>query len=112
MISTTQAEALKLLAELCQLSPDVRLGQLLAHLGFLGEDQTGRSLWDIDDDQLLAVMQHHHGELMRRLEDTPDRPDGLVDDLLTSNTAFKELVAKSTASPRKPFAKQDGSGAG
>ena len=52
-----------MLAELCELSPDVQLGQLLAHLGFLGEDQTGRTLWDIDDEQLLAVLQHHRAEL-------------------------------------------------
>src|SRR5439155_9201511 len=50
MIPATQREALAVLAELCEMSPDVRLGQLLAHLGFLGEDQTGRSLWDIDDE--------------------------------------------------------------
>jgi hypothetical protein len=50
MISATQREAFAVLAEVCALSPDVRLGQLLAHLGFLGEDQTGRSLWDIDDE--------------------------------------------------------------
>lgn len=49
MIPATQREALLLLEELCQLSPGVRLGQLLAHLGFLGEDQSGRSLADIDD---------------------------------------------------------------
>jgi hypothetical protein len=67
MISATQREALAVLAEVCELSPDVRLGQLLAHLGFLGEDQTGRSLWDIDDEQLLAVLYHHRGELTARL---------------------------------------------
>lgn len=66
MISPTQREALDLLADVCDLSPDVRLGQLLAHLGFLGEDQTGRSLWDIDDEQLLAVLYHHRAELASR----------------------------------------------
>ena len=44
----------------------MRLGQLLAHLGFLGEDRTGRTLWDIDDEQLLAVLYHHRGELAAR----------------------------------------------
>src|SRR5437870_7128530 len=71
MISATQREALALLAEVCELSPDVRLGQLLAHLGFLGEDQTGRSLWDIDDEQLLAVLYHHRAELARRQQGSP-----------------------------------------
>jgi hypothetical protein len=66
MISAIQREALAVLAEVCELSPDVRLGQLLAHLGFLGEDQTGRSLWDIDDEQLLAVLYTHRTELSER----------------------------------------------
>ena len=72
MIPTTQREALAVLAELCDLSPDVRLGQLLAHLGFLGEDQTGRTLWDIDDEQLLAVLYHHRGELVGRTAESPN----------------------------------------
>ena len=72
MISPSQREALAVLAEVCDLSPDVRLGQLLAHLGFLGEDQTGRSLWDIDDEQFLAVLYHHRAELAARQLDAPN----------------------------------------
>ena len=66
MISATRREALDVLAELCELSPDVRLGQLMAQLGFLGQDQTDRSLWDIDDEQLLAVLYRHREELAAR----------------------------------------------
>jgi hypothetical protein len=73
MIPPTTAEALSLLGELCELSPDVRIGQLLAHLGFLGEDQTGRSLWDINDEQLLAVLERHRAELVGRTQDMPNR---------------------------------------
>ena len=69
MIPPTRAEALTVLAEVLAMSPDVRLGQLLAHLGFLGEDQTGRTLWDIDDEQFLAVLYHHRGELAARAQD-------------------------------------------
>ncbi len=71
MIPPTKREALAVLTELCELSPDVRLGQLLAHLGFLGEDQTGRSLGNIDDEQLLAVLYHHRAELVTREHETP-----------------------------------------
>ena len=71
MIPETQREALTVLTEVCELSPDVRLGQLLAHLGFLGEDQTGRSLWDIDDEQLLAVLYLHRAELIARKPESP-----------------------------------------
>ena len=73
MIPTTQREALSVLAEVVDLSPDIRLGQLFAHLGFLGEDQTGRSLGNIDDEQLLAVLYHHRGELAARLPNAPNQ---------------------------------------
>ncbi len=66
MTTDPRREIIELLGELCELSPDVRVGQLLAHLGFLGEDQTGRSLWDIDDEQLLAIIYHHRAELLAR----------------------------------------------
>lgn len=63
-------EALDVLAELATLAPEVRLGQLIAHLGFLGEDQVERSLWDIEDDQLLAVLHRHRGELLARQQNS------------------------------------------
>jgi hypothetical protein len=34
----------------------------------------------------------------------PKEDDGLIDELLVSNPQFQALVAKSKASPRKPFA--------
>ncbi len=68
MIPETKREVLAVLAELCELSPDVRMGQLLAHLGFLGEDQVERSLWNIDDEQLLSVLYHHRSELISRTQ--------------------------------------------
>lgn len=50
MTSDTQREARAVLAEVCALSPNIRLGQLLAHLGFLGETHVGRGLGMIEDD--------------------------------------------------------------
>ena len=64
-------EATTLLAELWALSPDVRLGQLLAHLGFLGESHLGRGLGYIEDDELIAIMYRHRAELLARLQATP-----------------------------------------
>ena len=78
MTPKNQHEALTLLCELVDRSPDVRLGQLLAHLGFLGEDQTGRSLWDINDEQLLSVMHHHRAELESRSPDDSGNPSDTV----------------------------------
>ena len=45
------------------MNSEVRLGQLMAHLGFLSEDQVERSLWDIEDEELLAVLRRHRSEL-------------------------------------------------
>jgi hypothetical protein len=65
-----QREAAAALAEVWSLSPDVRLGQLLAHLGFLGEAHLGRGLGYIDDDEFLAILYRHRVELMARLKGT------------------------------------------
>jgi len=72
MISDMQKEALAVLAEVWSLSPDIRLGQLLAHLGFLGEAHLGRGLGYIEDDELLAVLYRHKAELLARLDGTID----------------------------------------
>ena len=68
MIQTTQHDLIEKLVDLQQLSPDVRFGQLLANLGFLVEDQTDRSLWDVEDASLLDVMEKHRVDLIRRQE--------------------------------------------
>ena len=52
MTPDIQREALTVLAEVWALAPDVRLGQLMAHLGFLGDVHLGRGLSNIDDDEL------------------------------------------------------------
>jgi len=46
----------------------MRLGQLLATVAMLGEDTTGRSLWDIDDDELAAAVERFAKDLSRRTE--------------------------------------------
>jgi hypothetical protein len=66
MIQATQHELIEKLAELQQLSPDVRFGQLLANLGVLVADQTDQSLWDVEDATLLEVIEKHRADLLRR----------------------------------------------
>lgn len=66
MITNTQREALVLLAEIWALSPDLRLGQLIAHLGFLGENYFNRGLGDIENDELIDVLRKHRAEMMPR----------------------------------------------
>lgn len=68
----TQQQALTTLAEVWALAPDVRLGQLMAHLGFLGEVHVGRGLGDLDDDELVRVLARHRDELAARLQATPE----------------------------------------
>jgi hypothetical protein len=70
MISEAQREALSVLAEVWALSPDVRLGQLFAHLGFLGEAYLGRGLGYIEDDELMSVLCRHREELLTRIQGT------------------------------------------
>jgi hypothetical protein len=72
MTSDMQKEALAALGEIWSLSPDVRLGQLLAHLGFLGEAHLSRGLGYIEDDELLAIIYRHRAELLARLEGSPN----------------------------------------
>lgn len=63
-----QREALTVLEEVWSLSPDVRFGQLMAHLGFLGEAHLGKGLGDIEDDELMAILYRHRSELIARLQ--------------------------------------------
>src|SRR5215469_16875242 len=35
----------------------MRFGQFLATVGMLGEDDTGRSLWDIEDEELAVALE-------------------------------------------------------
>ena len=69
MTPEIQREALAVLAQVWAMSPDVRLGQLFAHLGFLGEAHLGYGLGSIEDDDLIAVLYRHRAELLARTED-------------------------------------------
>jgi hypothetical protein len=73
MNSEAQREALAMLAEVWALSPDVRLGQLLAHLGFLGEAHFGSGLGYIEDDELVSILCRHRAELLARLPGAPSQ---------------------------------------
>jgi hypothetical protein len=71
-MSESQRATLALLAEVWSLAPDVRLGQLVAHIGFLGEDQIGRGLGYLEDDEFAAVLLRHRAELVARLQGNPN----------------------------------------
>jgi hypothetical protein len=89
MTPDVQREALAVLAEVWALSPDVRLGQLFAHLGFLGEAHLGRGLGYMDDDELIAILYRHRAELVARLQGTPfqaPQPTGAATSVSGSST--------------------------
>jgi len=96
MISDQQRDALAVLAEVWALSPDVRLGQLFAHRGFLDEVHLGRSLGYIDDDELMSILYRHRAELRARLEGTPNeapQPTGASTSVSASSTSAEAAPA-------------------
>jgi hypothetical protein len=70
MIQATENELMEKLAELHNLSADIRFGQLLANVGLLVRDQTDNSLRDIEDANLLEVIEKHRADLVRRQQDS------------------------------------------
>lgn len=56
-----------------------------------------------DSGQTLVIELPDHRLLAVQPLDPTDEDDDLVSELLESNAAFQALVAKSKASPRKPF---------
>ena len=89
MTPDAQREALTVLAEVLTLSPDIRLGQLFAHLGFLGEVHVGHGLGYIEDDELIAVLYRHRAELLARLQGAPNQtlpPTGAATSVSGSST--------------------------
>ena len=100
MTPDVQREALTVLGEVLALSPDVRLGQLFAHLGFLGECHLGHELGDIEDDELLAVMYRHRVELLARIQDTPNQapqPTSATTSVSGSSTSAETAPASARA---------------
>ena len=67
-----QAGLLHRLDEVRRLCPDMRIGQFLATVAMLGEDSTGRSLWDIEDDEFAAAAaERFANDLSRRADASP-----------------------------------------
>jgi hypothetical protein len=62
-MTDSRREILSLVAQVSSAAPDVRLGQLMAHLGLLGEAHHGKELAELQDDELAAVLIRHLAEL-------------------------------------------------
>jgi len=71
-------------------------------LSRLEADPRGTLTECLDSGEALVVeLPDHRLVSIQSLE--PDDEDDLVDRLLKSNTAFRPLIEKSKASPRRPF---------
>jgi thiamine monophosphate kinase len=69
--SATHAAVLEKLEELRRLCPEMRLGQMLAVVGNLGEDSTGLSLWNIEDRDFAAALERFVVGMQRRANGLP-----------------------------------------
>ena len=66
MSSTVRQELLRVLAELSEVCPEVRLGQLIANLSYLARKLSDESIWDVEDEELLAAARKHLQEWRSR----------------------------------------------
>ena len=46
--------------------PELRFGQLIATIGMLAEDETGHSLWDVEDADFAAALERFGADMARR----------------------------------------------
>ncbi len=63
MTSPVRQEALQTIAEISEVIPEVRLGQLLANLSYLARGLSPESIWEMEDAELLDVARKHLEEL-------------------------------------------------
>lgn len=59
MIDPMRQEVLTLLAELSEAAPVVRLGQCIVNLSCWARGLSPESIWDVEDDELLAAARKH-----------------------------------------------------
>ena len=73
MSSSLRQEMLQTFAEISDLARDVRFGQLLANLGFIAECESDSTVWDIEDEAMLKVLQKHRNDLLRLSANSAER---------------------------------------
>jgi hypothetical protein len=59
MITSTRRELLQVIAEISEFVPEVRLGQLVANLCMLADSPYNGSVWDTEDEEMLAAARKH-----------------------------------------------------
>jgi hypothetical protein len=57
MTNDNRQELFRVLAELSEAQPEVRLGQLITNLSYAARGLSTEATWDVEDAELLAVAQ-------------------------------------------------------
>lgn len=71
MIEPIRQEILTRLARLSELAPEMRFGQLIANLAFMAAGPWDRTLWDLEDEQLVHAIRQMETDLSQRAEQAP-----------------------------------------
>jgi hypothetical protein len=66
MNAEVTSRILKNLEQVHAQAPDLRFGQLVAIIGELAADETGLSLWDVDDVDFATAIDHFAADLAQR----------------------------------------------
>lgn len=66
MMNPVRQQTLQVLAELSELVPEVRLGQLVVNLSYLARGLSNESIWDMEDEELLTAARRHLDEWRAR----------------------------------------------
>jgi hypothetical protein len=59
MIDPVRKDVLSALAELGEIAPEIRLGQLIVNLSYLAKGLTPDAAREMEDDELLAAAREH-----------------------------------------------------
>lgn len=67
-MASSRTDLLRLLAELSEQDPELRLGQLVANLATLAHGAKPEAIWDAEDDELAAAAVRLLGHYRQRNE--------------------------------------------
>lgn len=65
-ISHLPANLIERLVEVHAQCPELRFGQFIATIANLAEDETGHSIWDVEDGEFVAALERFAADLSRR----------------------------------------------
>jgi len=66
MTNPVRQEVFRILEELSEIVPEVRLGQLMVNLSYLARGLSKEAIWDMEDEELLEAARKHLEEWRSR----------------------------------------------